>query len=83
MEHFEGQLRTFLHNRDVSSTRPEAQRSGDQNDHMDGMSLRWIGLMFAMLASGAQFSGIAKKDRDLLSQVYGKVRLPRRKERYY
>lgn len=43
----------------------------EQNDQMDGMSLRWTGLLFAVLASGVQYSNFPKKDRELMSQVYG------------
>lgn len=44
-----------------------------QNDQMYGMSLQWVGLLFAAFASGAQFTTLPKKERDLVSQVYGKL----------
>lgn len=36
-----------------------------------GMSLAYIGLLFAVLASGCQSSDLPSKQRELTSQVYG------------
>lgn len=35
-------------------------------------NLQWIGLLFAVLASGCQCSGLPRKERELTSQVYSK-----------
>jgi hypothetical protein len=49
------------------------------NDYIDhtstvgGKSLHWLGLLFACLASGSQGSRLARKERQLTSQVYGKL----------
>ena len=33
-------------------------------------NLEWVGLLFAVLASGCQCSGLPRKERELTSQVY-------------
>ena len=43
----------------------------EENHTMYGMSLQWVSLLFAAFASGAQFTTLPKKERDLVSQVYG------------
>ncbi|KAI9708351.1 MAG: hypothetical protein M1820_004055 [Bogoriella megaspora] len=35
-----------------------------------GMSLHWVGMMFAVLASGCQCSSMARKERELTAQVW-------------
>ena len=35
--------------------------------------LHWLGMLFAVLASGCQCSGLPRKERELTSQVYGKA----------
>lgn len=35
-------------------------------------NLQWVGLLFAVLASGCQCSGLPRKERELTSQVYSK-----------
>lgn len=67
LDQFENDLMTFLNNRRINDSSTEPQTSSDR---MDGMSMRWISLLFAVFASGVQFSGLAKNDRELLSQVY-------------
>jgi len=42
-------------------------------DTVYGMSIQWLGLLFAAFASGTQFSTRPKKERDPVSQVYGMV----------
>ena len=68
IEDFESDLLAFLANRRTNDQMGETQIS---NDSMDGMSMRWIGLLFAVFASGCQFSNMPKRERELLSQVYG------------
>ncbi|GAB7346606.1 hypothetical protein MBLNU459_g1748t2 [Dothideomycetes sp. NU459] len=71
---FEGELTVFLITR--------AEQSGGMGDVGDSSgvgvteqgiydrSLQWIGLLFAILASGCQCSGLPRKERELTSQVY-------------
>jgi len=71
IDQFETDLVTFLMNRRHGLT------SMDQNaplDKMYGYNLQWVGLLFAAFASGAQFTALPKKERDLISQVYGEHR---------
>ena len=77
LDQFENDLMTFLNNRRINDSGPESQTSSDR---MDGMSMRWISLLFAVFASGVQFSGLAKNDRQLLSQVYSPF-VPSEKEK--
>ena len=64
---FESDLVTFLMNRRHSAAGLE---QGITADRMYGYSLQWVGLLFAAFASGAQFTALPKKERDLISQVY-------------
>lgn len=73
---FESELTVFLITR--------AEEGGGIGDVGDGSgpgvteqsiydrSLQWIGLLFAILASGCQCSGLPRKERELTSQVYSK-----------
>lgn len=72
VETFESDLLAFLANRRTNDTAMQMEIS---NDSMDGMSIRWIGLLFAVFASGTQFSSMPKRERELPSQVYGKNQL--------
>lgn len=47
--------------------------SPDGVDRPFGVSLSWLGLLFAVLASGSQSSNLPAKERELTSQVYSKV----------
>lgn len=38
-----------------------------------GVSIAYLGLLFAVLASGCQSSDLGSKERELTSQVYGKT----------
>ena len=69
IDDFGVRLRQFLSNR----RRNQANGDSEQHDteQMDGMSIRWIALLFATFASGVQLSSLPKHDRELLSQVYG------------
>ena len=42
------------------------------SDKPFGVSLTWLGLLFAVLASGSQSSNLPGKERELTSQVYGR-----------
>ena len=70
---FEVDLMSFLTHRHLNrlseGTNPEDQRT------MNGMSLAWVALLYAVFASGVQFSITkSKKERQFLSHVYGRLR---------
>ncbi|KAL9092187.1 MAG: hypothetical protein Q9159_000946 [Coniocarpon cinnabarinum] len=67
IESFESELLAFLANRRTNDQTMNLQVT---NDSMDGVHIRWIGLLFAVFASGSQFAPIPKRDRELSSQVY-------------
>lgn len=66
---FESDLMRFLANR----TRIESNANGEsgKGQNVYGMSLHWVGLLFATLASGCQCSALPRKERQLTAQVYG------------
>lgn len=68
---FEKDLESLLRNR--SATGGVLKASGDQglSQRPFGMSLAFIGLLFAVLASGCQSSDLLGTERELTSQVYG------------
>lgn len=47
--------------------------SSDGTDRPFGVRLSWLGLLFAVLASGCQSSDMPAKERELTSQVYSKL----------
>ncbi|OJD13421.1 hypothetical protein AJ78_06130 [Emergomyces pasteurianus Ep9510] len=68
IEQFEANLDTLLQNRAMwGGLHPE---SSDETDKPYGMSLAFIGLLFAALAAGCQSSDLPSKERELTSQVY-------------
>ena len=69
IEGFESELLAFLANRRTNDQNLQMQIS---NDSMDGVHVRWIGTLFAVFASGVQYSPLPKRNRELMSQVYGK-----------
>jgi hypothetical protein len=68
---FEGDLLSFLRQRD--NTTPEVQPGPLQSQKVYGKDLHWLGLFFAVLASGAQCSQAPRKERQMNSQVYSKI----------
>ena len=66
---FETDLLTFLNARRSS---PGSGEYNTMTDTVYGMSIQWLGLLFAAFASGTQFSTRPKKERDPVSQVYGR-----------
>ena len=70
---FESQMETMLHNR-ARAGGVYAQGSSTVNvpEKPFGVSLTWLGLLFAVLASGSQSSELPAKERELTSQVYSK-----------
>ena len=67
---FETDLLTFLNARRSS---PSSGEYNTMTDTVYGMSIQWLGLLFAAFASGTQFSTRPKKERDPVSQVYGRA----------
>jgi hypothetical protein len=68
---FEKNLETFLHNRAAAGG---VLKTGDSRlfpQRPFGMNMAFIGLLFAVLASGCQSSDLPAKERELTSQVYG------------
>jgi hypothetical protein len=63
---FEENLEMFLQNRAAAGGGLKTQRPF-------GINLAFIGLLFAVLASGCQSSDLPAKERELTSQVYGTV----------
>lgn len=67
-EQMERDITTFLMNR----TSQLGSSDGVTEQQIYGMSFVWLALLFAVLASGAQCSGMPRKERELTSQVYSK-----------
>ncbi|KAF1985870.1 hypothetical protein K402DRAFT_394470 [Aulographum hederae CBS 113979] len=66
---FESDLLQFLINR--ASLQPnENGDHGISEQMVYGKSITWLGLLFAALASGCQSSNLARRDRELTSQVF-------------
>jgi hypothetical protein len=72
-DRFEGQITEFLMNRSTFDTADDAVTE----QQIYGKSLNWLALLFAILASGAQCSGMPRKERELTSQVYSKYAIDR------
>ncbi|EDN02574.1 conserved hypothetical protein [Histoplasma mississippiense (nom. inval.)] len=69
IEEFQKNLSTLLQNRALwGGLQPE---SSEVTDRPYGMSLAFVGLLFAALAAGCQLSDLPSKERELTSQVYG------------
>ncbi|KAF2271230.1 uncharacterized protein EI97DRAFT_463019 [Westerdykella ornata] len=65
IEAMESDLLLFLINRASSQA-----GGGVTEEHIHGKNFHWIGLLFAILASGCQCSTLGRKERELTSQVY-------------
>ncbi|KAL3463747.1 hypothetical protein BJX64DRAFT_116110 [Aspergillus heterothallicus] len=65
---FEKDLDLMLHNR--TATGGVYRADNDQAQRPFGISIAYLGLLFAVLASGCQSSGLPGKERELTSQVY-------------
>lgn len=63
---FEQDITHFLSSRNAHTDANE----GVSEQQIYGKSYYWLGLLFAVLASGAQCSGVPWKERELTSQVY-------------
>ncbi|KAK3724353.1 hypothetical protein LTR37_000977 [Vermiconidia calcicola] len=66
VEELESAIPEFLNNRAAQFGSP----GGVTEQQIYGKSFNWLGLLFAVLASGAQCSGMPRKERELTSQVY-------------
>lgn len=66
---FENDLTRFLIRRASSTSKPQSGSMTIQDVY--GKSLHWVGLLFAILASGYQCSSVPRKQRQLTCQVYG------------
>lgn len=68
---FESDLLDFLRHRSSGQLSVQAGSLAEQTVY--GKTLHWLGLLFAVLASGFQCSDLPRKERQMKSQVYGTV----------
>lgn len=68
---FEMNLDLLLQNR--ASTGGVYRADNDQAQRPFGVTLAYLGLLFAVFASGCQSSDLPCKERELTSQVYGMI----------
>jgi hypothetical protein len=68
---FEATLNGLLQNRNLSGG--VYVPTDASNDRPFGVSLSWLALLFAVLASGSQSSDRPPKERELTSQVYSRL----------
>jgi hypothetical protein len=68
IQHFESEVIEFLTDRSETRGAPSDQNLADATVH--GKSIHWLGLLFAILASGCQCSIRPRKEQQLTSQVY-------------
>ena len=71
-DRFESQMTEFLMDRSTFMASDDAVTE----QSIYGKSLNWLALLFAILACGAQCSGMPRKERELTSQVYSKFAHP-------
>ncbi|KAL9089662.1 MAG: hypothetical protein Q9165_005694 [Trypethelium subeluteriae] len=65
IEQFESEIAAFL------TARANAKsEQGVTEETIYGQSIHWVGLLFAVLASGCQCSSMSRKERELTSQVF-------------
>ena len=64
-------LKQFEVNVDALLRNRAGKSNGESMDRPFGMSMAFIGLLFAILAAGCQSSDLPGKERELTSQVYG------------
>lgn len=67
--HFEMNLDMLLQNRAAMGGMYRA--NADEGQRPFGVTIAYMGLLFAVLASGCQSSDLLGKERELTSQVYG------------
>ena len=69
IQEFESSLELLLQNRAASGG--VYREDIDEAQNPFGVSIAYLGLLFAVLASGCQSSDLGSKERELSSQVYG------------
>lgn len=69
---FEAQLNILLQNRNFAGG--DYVPTDENNDKPFGVTLSWLALLFAVLASGSQSSDRPPKERELTSQVYSRLK---------
>jgi hypothetical protein len=69
---FETQLNVLLQNRNFAGG--DYVPTDENNDKPFGVTLSWLALLFAVLASGCQSSDRPPKERVLTSQVYSRFK---------
>ena len=70
-QHFQMNLDLLLQGR--ASMGGSYHPDSDPSQGAFGVSLAYLGLLFAVLASGCQSSDLTAKERELTSQVYGRM----------
>jgi hypothetical protein len=71
---FENTLELLIQTR--ISVGGEYRTDTDEAENPFGVSIAYLGLLFAILASGCQSSDLGSKERELTSQVYGMSSTP-------
>lgn len=69
IKQLEADLTGFL----ISRSSYQNPDEGVTENMVYGKSFYWLGMLFAVLASGAQCSALTRKERELTSQVYGET----------
>lgn len=69
VQEFENSLELLLRSRIASGG--VYREDTDEAQNPFGVSIAYLGLLFAVLASGCQSSDLGSKERELTSQVYG------------
>lgn len=69
IEKFESSLELLLANRVAAGG--VYREDGDEAQSPFGTNIAYLGLLYAVLASGCQSSDLGSKERELTSQVYG------------
>ncbi|KAF2083786.1 hypothetical protein K490DRAFT_50828 [Saccharata proteae CBS 121410] len=70
IEKLESELLRFLITRGSAGVNEDGSITGVTEQSIFGKDLHWVGLLFAVLASGCQCSALPRKERELTSQVY-------------
>ena len=77
---FEQEMTIFLMNRasyrELDNNIEGQPMPGVTEQMLYDKDLNWVGLLFAVLASGCQCSNLPRKERELTSQVYGQCFFP-------
>lgn len=71
IQKFENDLELLLANRLAAGG--VYQENSDEAQTPFGTNIAYLGLLYAVLASGCQSSDLRSKERELTSQVYGTV----------